>query len=56
MPYKAPWHSVKPGTPNVHHNNSTCKTGDNIEPENVRQGTGGRPLCKECEGLNQAGK
>ena len=26
-------------------------TGNNIERENLREGTGGKPLCKECEKL-----
>ncbi len=46
---KAPWHSIKS---NVHHNNSNCNTGNNIEAENRRTGTGGKPLCSECKGLN----
>jgi hypothetical protein len=44
----SPWHSVKPNTPLVHHNETQCKTGNNIERENRREGTGGRQLCKEC--------
>lgn len=46
----SPWHSVKPNDPQVHHNETQCKTGNNIERENRREGTGGRPLCKECAG------
>ena len=53
MPKKAPWHSVKTS---VHHNNTNCNTGNNIERENLRQGTGGKPLCQECAGLNRQGK
>ncbi len=45
---KSPWHSIKA---DVHH---VC-TGNNIEKENVRQGTGGKPLCKECSGLISGG-
>lgn len=45
----APWHSVKPYDPQVHHNETRCNTGNNIESENRREGTGGRPLCKECQ-------
>ncbi len=45
---KAPWHSIKQP---VHHVCTNCNTGNNIEPENLRQGTGNKPLCKECEGL-----
>lgn len=50
---KSPWHSVKQ---NVHHDNTECNTGNNIEQENLRQGTGGKPLCQECEKLDRAGK
>ncbi len=45
-----PWHSVKQP---VHHNNTECNTGNNIEVENRRSGTGGKPLCQECKGLNR---
>lgn len=53
MPRKYPWHSVKA---DVHHNNSECNTGNNIEVENYRQGDGGKPLCKECRDLNNQGR
>lgn len=53
MPKKAPWHSIKQS---VHHNNTNCNTGNNIERENLRDGTGGKPLCKECADLNRDGK
>jgi len=53
MSKKAPWHSVKQ---NIHHDNSECNTGNNIERENLRSGTGGKPLCKECAGLNRQGR
>ena len=53
MPKKSPWHSVKQPK---HHNNTNCNTGNNIETENLRQGTGGKPLCEECKRLNDAGK
>ena len=43
-----PWHSVRQS---VHHNNTSCNTGNNIERENRREGTGGKPLCHECAGL-----
>lgn len=39
------WHSVNSG---VHHVCTNCNTGNNIERENRRPGTGGKPLCKEC--------
>jgi hypothetical protein len=28
-----------------------CETGNNIEAWNRVSGTGGRPHCKECEGI-----
>jgi hypothetical protein len=45
-----PFHSKV--TLDVHHNNSSCEVGDNIQPENKVAGTGGLPLCKTCAGLN----
>ena len=42
------WHSIKA---NVHHNETACNTGNNIESENRRSGTGGKPLCAECKSL-----
>ena len=53
MPKKAPWHSIKQ---TVHHNNTECNTGNNIERENYRNGDGGKPLCKECSDLNRQGR
>jgi hypothetical protein len=44
----SPFHSIKQ---NVHHNNSSCKEGNNIEKENKRVGTGDKPLCKHCADL-----
>lgn len=45
MAKKAPWHSV---LQSVYHNDTDYNTGNNIESENRREGTGGKPLCKEC--------
>jgi hypothetical protein len=53
MPRKSPWHSVKQP---VHHNNTECNTGNNIERENLREGTGGKPLCQECARCNAEGR
>ncbi len=50
MAIKSPWHSSEQ---KVYHNNTECNTGNNIEPENLRQGTGGKRLCKECARLNK---
>lgn len=56
MPKKSPWYSIKSTDPPVHHDNTNCNTGNNIERENLRQGTGGKPLCAECARLDKAGK
>jgi len=53
MPQKSPWHSIKE---QVFHNNTNCNTGNNIEKENLREGTGGRRLCEECKKLNDQGR
>lgn len=44
----SPWHSIKQS---VHHDNTSCNTGNNIESENRRSGTGGKPKCDECARL-----
>lgn len=46
------WHSVKPATKPVHHNNTSCTEGNNIETYYRREGTGGRPLCEHCAKLS----
>lgn len=48
MAKKSPWHSVKS---DVYHDNTNCNTGNNIERENRREGTGGKAKCSECKGL-----
>jgi hypothetical protein len=48
MAKRTAWHSVKAS---VHHNDTNCNTGNNIERENLRSGTGGKPLCVECRRL-----
>jgi Protein of unknown function (DUF2442) len=50
---KSPWYSIKQS---VYHDNSRCNTGNNIDPECLRQGTGGKPLCQECNHLDQTGQ
>ena len=54
MPRTLPIYSAKLGT-RVHHNNSRCTERNNIETYNVKQGTGGLPLCQHCLRLNQQG-
>jgi hypothetical protein len=48
MAKRSAWHSILSG---VHHNDTDCNTGNNIERENLRAGTGGKPLCQECRRL-----
>ncbi len=49
----SPWNSKKQG---IHHNNTNCNTGNNIQSENYQTGTGGKPLCQECANLNRQGR
>ena len=49
----SPIHTIKE---NVYHDNSDCTERNNIESENVRQGTGGKRLCDHCTRLNAVGK
>ncbi|HEX2242985.1 MAG TPA: hypothetical protein VHK27_06995 [Gammaproteobacteria bacterium] len=50
MPKTSPWHSVKQ---NVYHDNTDCGTGNKVEREDARAGTGGKQPCKECTELNR---
>ena len=45
----SPWHSI---LSNRYHDNTSCNTGNNIERENRREGTGGKQLCDECKRLS----
>ena len=53
MPRVSAFNSVKE---NHYHNNSKCGPGSEIPPRNKAVGTGGKPLCKDCKKLNDAGK
>src|SRR5207247_145672 len=53
MPKVAPFHSAK--EPH-HHDNSKCGPGSEIPAHNKLPGTGGKPLCKDCKKLNDAGQ
>ncbi|HLY37440.1 MAG TPA: hypothetical protein VKU61_05350 [Candidatus Binatia bacterium] len=46
------WHSAKGP---VHHNHPRCTKGGLIGPKNRRLGDGGKPLCAECQILNEIG-
>ncbi len=48
MAKTAPFHSKES---NVHHNNTSCTEGNNIESKNKLSGTGGKPLCSHCARL-----
>jgi len=49
----AAWYSVKE---TKYHDNLKCSTGKEILGKDRKPGTGGKPLCILCEGLNKAGK
>lgn len=48
MSKKAAWHSKRESDPKVYHDESKCTEGNNIETQNRRDGTAGRPKCKRC--------
>jgi hypothetical protein len=50
---EGPWHA---SGSDVYHNNPNCRSGNTMKSENVRQGTGGKWLCRECERLNMRTK
>jgi hypothetical protein len=50
-----PWHSTRPGE-TVHHDNTKCTEGNNIESHYRKTGTGGRPLCSHCKKLDDKGE
>jgi hypothetical protein len=48
-----PFYSVnevkKPANERVYHNNIRCAPGRDIPQSECREGTGGYPLCKDCQ-------
>ena len=56
MSKTSPWHSIKPADHQVHHDNTACTEGNNIERENRREGTGKKPKCAHCDRLDREGK
>jgi hypothetical protein len=48
----SPWHSKLSSDHPVHHDETQCEVGNNIEPENVVQGTGNRPKCSRCREIS----
>ena len=55
MPRVVPFYSIHPGN-NVHHNNNRCTEGNKIEKRDKRSGSGGNPLCPQCDGLKREGR
>jgi hypothetical protein len=50
---KDPWNSIDE---QIHHNNTECKTSVSVKAESLRQGTGDKPLCGECDRLSRKGQ
>ncbi len=48
-----PWHSIRQV---VHHDNTVCTEGNNIEAVYRRPGTGDKPLCLHCRRLDISGR
>jgi len=46
-----PFHSKKPNTKNVYHDNDKCTEGNNVEKQYLASGTAGRPRCEHCNRL-----
>jgi hypothetical protein len=44
----AAYHSARQRDRKVYHNTTQCADGKSIESADLRAGTGGLPLCKEC--------
>jgi hypothetical protein len=48
----SPWHSKLPSDQPRYHDETRCEVGNNIEPENVVKGTGGRLKCRRCREIS----
>lgn len=46
----------KPQANRVHHNNGTCRPGQDIPQSERRAGNGGYRLCDDCQRLNNQGR
>lgn len=49
MAKRTPWYSTKER--HVHHNDTLCTEGNNIESKYRADGTGNLPLCNRCREL-----
>jgi hypothetical protein len=55
----SPWFSIEVDEDDadpVHHDNTSCTKGNQIEKNRRRYGTDNRPLCKHCARLDEAGR
>jgi hypothetical protein len=56
----SPWFSTENTSEStkiaVHHHNTSCRAGKNIEKNHRRYGTDNRPLCRECARLDSVGR
>jgi hypothetical protein len=50
--HREAWHSAKAP---VHHNHPRCTKGALVGQKNRRPGDGRKPLCAECQMLNEIG-
>ena len=48
--------SSKPAGKRVHHNNGSCRPGQDIPAHERRSGTSGYRLCDDCKKLNDQGR
>lgn len=46
-----PYHTNNEEPRDVHHTRDDCPDGKRIKSYNKEQGTGNKPLCKECKKL-----
>lgn len=46
-----PYHSIREEDPDVHHVFEDCPNGQQILPENRRDGTNDWPLCGSCRNM-----
>jgi hypothetical protein len=60
VPHVDPFHSIneaqKPAANRVHHDNSSCRPGQDIPRSERRDGTAGYRLCSDCARLNSQGR
>lgn len=47
-----PWYSSRESDRKVHHDNTSCTEGNNIEAKYRTDGTGNRPKCEHCKSLD----